>query len=179
LLDKAFGGEKVSVVQHVGAGDLIRCLVPVYPGGRTKGIVAGVMVVNDYIPVSLVNKVDEIASVLDDYKATNPLKYPMKSTYLVILVMITLVVLFVAIWIGLYMAREITSPVERLVKGAQSVGSGNLDVAIQSSGQDEISVLIESFNKMTSDLRENRERLTEASADIERRRLQLEAVLAN
>jgi two-component system nitrogen regulation sensor histidine kinase NtrY len=123
--------------------------------------------------------VDEIASVLDDYRATNPLKYPMKTTYFVILIMITLVVLFVAIWIGLYMAREITSPVERLVAGAQSVGAGNLDVAIQSLGHDEISVLIESFNKMTRDLRDNRARLTEASADLERRRLQLEAVLAN
>src|SRR6185312_14114274 len=106
----------------------------------------GVMVVNDYIPVSLVNKVDEIASVLDDYKATNPLKYPMKSTYFVILVMITLVVLFVAIWIGLFLAREITLPIERLVTGAQEVGAGNLDVAITSPGHDEIAVLVRSFN---------------------------------
>jgi two-component system nitrogen regulation sensor histidine kinase NtrY len=179
LLDKAFGGEAVSVVQHIGAGDLIRCLVPIRQRDLPTGLVVGVMVVDSYIPVSLVNKVDEIASVLDDYKATNPLKYPMKTTYLVILVMITLVVLFVAMWIGLYMAREITQPVERLVAGAQSVGAGNLDVAIQSVGHDEISVLIQSFNKMTSDLRDNRERLTEASADLERRRLQLEAVLAN
>ena len=43
------------------------------------------------------------------------LKYPMKTTYLVILIMITLVIIFVAIWIGLYMARELTVPVERLV----------------------------------------------------------------
>lgn len=179
LLEKAFSGENVSVVQHIGAGDLIRCLVPVRARARDAGSVVGVMVVDSYIPVSLVNKVDEIASVLDDYKATNPLKYPMKTTYLVILVMITLVVLFVAIWIGLYLAREITLPVERLVSGAQQVGSGNLDVAIQSPGHDEISVLIESFNKMTGDLRENRARLTEASADLERRRRQLEAVLAN
>ena len=167
------------MVQHIGAGDLIRCLVPIHERDLASAGVVGVMVVDSYIPVSLVNKVDEIASVLDDYKATNPLKYPMKTTYFVILIMITLVVLFVAMWIGLYMAREITLPVERLVAGAQSVGAGNLDVAIQSIGHDEISVLIQSFNKMTHDLRENRERLTEASADLERRRLQLEAVLAN
>jgi two-component system nitrogen regulation sensor histidine kinase NtrY len=179
LLDKTFTGQNVSVVQHIGAGDLIRCLVPIREEDRADGAVVGVMVVDSYIPVSLVNKVDEIASVLDDYKATNPLKYPMKTTYLVILVMITLVVLFVAMWIGLYMAREITQPMERLVQGAQSVGAGNLDVAIQSLGHDEISVLIDSFNKMTRDLRDNRARLTEASADLERRRLQLEAVLAN
>jgi two-component system nitrogen regulation sensor histidine kinase NtrY len=178
LLEKAFTGEKVSVMQHIGSGDLIRCMAPVFRNNK-PGQVLAIMVVDAYIPVSLVNKVDQIASVSDDYKYTNPLKYPMKTTYFVILVMITLVVLFVAIWIGLYMAREITYPIERLVKGAQAVGAGNLNVAIQSSGQDEISVLIDSFNKMTSDLRDNQQRLTEAGADLERRRLQLEAVLGN
>lgn len=176
LLDKAFAGEHLSVIQHVGTGDLIRCMAP----ARTaSGQVGGVLVVSSYIPVSLVNKVDEIASVFDDYKDTNPLKYPMKTAYLIILIMITLVLIFVAIWIGLYMARELTVPVERLVYGAQAVGAGNLDVTISGSGHDEISVLVESFNKMTRDLKENRARLTQASADLEKRRTQLEAVLAN
>ncbi|MBY0471044.1 HAMP domain-containing protein [bacterium] len=174
LLDKVFSGEPVSVIQHIGTGDLIRRLVPVVKAGTQ-----GVLVVNTYIPVSLVNKVDEIASVFDDYADTNPLKYPIKTAYFVILVMITLVIIFVAIWIGLHIARELTVPVERLVFGAQAVGAGNLDFKIDSGGQDEISVLINSFNKMTQDLRENRERLTQASSDLEKRRLQLEAVLTN
>ena len=178
-LEQAFAGEKVPVIEHMGSGDLIRCLVPVRAGARLTGPVAGVLVVSSYIPVSLVNKVDEIASVFDDYKDTNPLKYPMKTTYFVILIMITLVIMFVAIWMGLYLARELTVPVERLVYGAQSVGAGNLDVTISAIGHDEIAVLVQSFNKMTQDLRDNRERLTQASADLERRRLQLEAVLAN
>ncbi|MCM2324431.1 MAG: ATP-binding protein, partial [Oligoflexia bacterium] len=109
----------------------------------------------------------------------NPLKYPMKRTYLIILIMITLVIIIVAIWVGLYMARELTVPVERLVHGAKAVGAGNLDIAIAASGQDEITVLVQSFNKMTRDLRENRERLVQAGTDLERRRLQLEAVLGN
>lgn len=175
LLQKAFSGEIVTTVQHVGAGDLIRCLVPVRSGGEIVGAVA----VGSYIPVNLVNKVDEIELVLNDYKDTNPLKYPVKTTYFVILVMITLVIIFVAIWIGFYLARELTDPVERLVHGAQEVGAGNLDVSISTSGHDEISVLVESFNHMTRDLRDGRERLIQASRDLERRRLQLEAVLAN
>ena len=100
-----------------------------------------------------------------DLKDTNPLKYPIKRTYLIILIMITLVVMFVAVWIGLYMARELTVPVERLVYGAKAVGAGNLDLIITASGHDEIAVLVDSFNKMTRDLRENRERLTQAGAD--------------
>lgn len=179
LLEKAFTGEKVSVVQHISSGDLIRCLVPVHGSVDGRRKIVGVIAVNSYIPVSLINKVDEIASVFDDYKETNPLKYPMKTTYLVILIMITLVIIIVAIWIGLYMARELTVPVERLVKGAEEVGAGNLDVFVQARGHDEIAVLVDSFNKMTRDLRDNRARLIEAGADLEKRRLQLETVLGN
>lgn len=178
-LQGAFAGEHVSKVQHVGEGDLIRCMVPARLGGIAGRPIVGVVVVDSYIPVSLVNKVGEIANVFDDYKDTNPLKYPMKTTYLVILIMITLVILVVAIWIGLYMARELTVPVERLVLGAQAVGAGNLDVTIEAVGHDEIAVLVQSFNKMTEDLRENRRQLVQAGTDLEKRRLQLEAVLAN
>jgi two-component system nitrogen regulation sensor histidine kinase NtrY len=179
LLDKAFSGESFCKLQHVGTGDMIRCLSPVHAGASEKTAIVGVLVVSSYIPVSLVNKVDEIASVFDDYKDTNPLKYPMKTTYLVILIMITLVIIFVAIWIGLYLARELTVPVERLVYGAQAVGAGNLDVRVPAFGHDEIATLVQSFNKMTQDLRDNRARLIQAGNDLEKRRLQLEAVLAN
>ena len=179
LLDQSFSGAHVAVVQHMGTGDLIRCLVPVQTKTPTGHEVVGVLAVNSYIPISLKNKVDEIASVFDDYKDTNPLKYPMKTTYLLILIMITLVILFVAMWVGLYMARELTVPIERLVLGAQAVGAGNLNISISALGHDEIAVLVESFNKMTRDLRESRQRLIQAGADLERRRLQLEAVLAN
>lgn len=179
LLDRAFLGETFSVIQHIGSGDLIRCLVPVTMGQAPSAPLLGVVVVSSYIPVSLVTKVDEIASVFGDYKDSNPLKYPMKRSYLVILVLITLVILFVAIWIGFYLARELTVPVERLVHGAQAVGAGNLDVTVLGTGKDEIAVLVESFNKMTQDLRENRARLVEAGADLEKRRLQLEAVLTH
>ncbi|MGE0616483.1 MAG: PAS domain-containing sensor histidine kinase, partial [Bacteriovoracia bacterium] len=177
ILDKAFGGEVTTVTQRIGTGDLIRCLMPVRIDKR--GPVVGVVVVDAYIPISLVNKVGEIAGVFEDYKGTNPLKYPIKTAYFVILVMITLVLIFVAVWIGLYLARELTVPVERLVRGAQQVGSGNLDVSIEAAGQDEIAVLVDSFNKMTRDLKDNRARLTQASVDLEARKIQLEAVLAN
>lgn len=177
LLDGAFAGNPGSVIHHAGNGDWVRALVPVrLPHSES---ILGIVVVSRYVPVTLVNKVDEISSVIQDYKDINPLKYPVKTAYFLILILITLVIIFVAIWIGLFMARELTVPVERLVKGAQMVGAGNLDIVIQGSGHDEIATLVESFNKMTRDLKENRERLTEATHDLERRKVQLEAILAN
>lgn len=172
VLSRAFKGERLSLVQHLGTGDLMRCLVPLPHS-------AGVLVVDSFIPVSLVNKVDEISNVIDDYRDVNPLTYPIKTTYLIILVMITAVITFVAIWLGIFLARQLTVPLEELVKSARQVGSGNLDVIVRPVGHDEISAVVQSFNQMTSDLRESRERLLEASGDLEKRRQQLETVLAS
>jgi two-component system nitrogen regulation sensor histidine kinase NtrY len=177
LLDAASRGQPGSVIHHAGNGDWVRAIQPVRLNGTDT--ILGVVVVSRYVPVTLVNKVDEVSTVIQDYKDINPLKYPVKTAYFLILILITLVIIFVAIWIGIYMARELTNPVERLVKGAQMVGAGDLDTVIQSSGHDEIATLVESFNKMTRDLRDNREQLTEATRDLERRKIQLEAVLAN
>lgn len=171
MLQKGFAGAKESIVENVGSGDLIRSIVLVRSIEEDEEP-HGVLVVNTYVPVSLVAKKDEIAGVFEDYRDTNPLRYPIKTTYFLILIMITLVIVFVAIWMGLYLARELTVPVERLVRGAQAVGSGNLDVEIEASGKDEIAVLIQSFNKMIHDLKDSRQNLTE-------RRMQLETVLTN
>jgi len=172
VLTRAFKGERLSLVQHLGTGDMIRCLIPLDGAG-------GVLVVDSFIPVSLVNKVDEISNVIDDYRDVNPLTYPIKTTYLIILIMITAVITFVAIWLGIYLARQLTVPLEELVKSARQVGSGNLDISVRAVGHDEISAVIQSFNQMTMDLRESRERLLEASHDREKRRQQLETVLAS
>jgi two-component system nitrogen regulation sensor histidine kinase NtrY len=179
VLDKGFQGEKISRVQSLGLGDLLRAMIPVRLNTKPDAPVVGVVVVNTFIPVSLNERVDEIASVFDDYKDTNPLRYPIKTAYTLILVMITLLIVFVAVWVGLYLARELTTPIERLVLAAQQVGSGNLDVEIHAAGQDELTVLVRSFNQMIADLKESRSRLTLASADLERRTRQLEAVLGS
>ncbi len=117
------------------------------------------MVVSSFIPVNLTARAGQIANVAEDYKETNPLRYPIKTTYLVMLILITLLIIFAEIWLGLYLARELTVPVERLVKAAQDVGRGRLDIVIEKTGDDEIAVLVDSFNKMTADFRQNQSTL--------------------
>lgn len=171
ILDQVEIGNNQSLIHHVYNGDLVRVLVPVRPTMSAKNL--GVIVVSKFVPVTLVNKVDEISNVIQDYKEVNPLRYPVKTVYLLILVLITLVMIFVAIWMGIYIARQLTVPVEKLVMGVREVGAGNLAVQLpEYSGQDEIALLIDSFNKMTLDLRGNREKL-------EKQKQEIEAVLAN
>ena len=169
-LRQVFEGTRFAFVQNIGNADLVRAAAPVID--YTSGKVRAVVIVNTLIPGNLTTKAGQIAHTAADYKDINPLKYPIKTTYLVILILITIMLIFGEIWLGLYLARELTEPVERLVKATQEVGRGRLDVVIEKTGNDEIAVLVENFNKMTSDLRSNQFALRQ-------RTQQLEAILSN
>lgn len=166
-LNSAFSGKKATFVQNVGSSDLVRSIMPIQ--GRSNEVL-GIVVVNRFIPVSLSSRAGEITHVVNDYRETNPLRYPIKTTYLVILVLITLLIIFAETWLGLYLAREMTIPIERLVRAADEVGKGHLNISIEKTGHDEIAVLVDSFNRMTRTLRE-------AQTNLEKRSLQMEAIL--
>jgi two-component system nitrogen regulation sensor histidine kinase NtrY len=170
VLNKAFAGDSASLVQHMRGSDLIRAVAPMMD--RTTGKVQGAVAITFLIPVSLVNKVDEISSVFQDYRDVNPLKYPVKSTYFIILLMMTLLVIFVCIWIGLYLARELTVPLERLVTATRRISQGNLDFEVINPGSDEIAHLTSSFNTMTGELKRHR-------LELEEKRAYVEAILNN
>jgi two-component system nitrogen regulation sensor histidine kinase NtrY len=169
-LQQAFRGNRFSFIQNIGHGDLVRSSAPVID--YTSGKVRALVVVDTLIPVNLTTKAGQIAHTAADYKDINPLRYPIKTTYFSILILITLMIIFAEIWLGLYLARELTVPIEGLVKAAREVGRGRLDITIEKVGNDEIAILIESFNKMTADLRENQSKLRQ-------RTQQLEAILSN
>lgn len=174
VLSKVFKGETVGLVQHIGGMDLIRAASPIYSSSHS---VRGVVAVTYAIPVSLVNRVDAISSVFQDYRDVNPLKYPVKSTYFLILVMMTTLILFVSIWIGLYLARELTVPLERLVTATQKVGQGDLDFQILNTGHDEIARLTESFNQMMSELKRHRVEIESTNLELAEKRTYVETIL--
>jgi signal transduction histidine kinase len=66
-----------------------------------------------------------------------------------------------AILLSSWAAARVTRPVERLARAAQSVADGNWDVHVDVSGSDELSQLAESFNRMTAELRTQKERLVQ------------------
>lgn len=183
-VQSALEGAEVSLVQHVGTGDVLRSVIPLRDKSTKK--IAGALAVSYHLPTSLVNKVDEISSTYADFKEVNPLKYPVKTIYFAILILITLLVIFAAIWVGFYLARQMTLPLEHLAHAVSEVGSGNLNVEIQNIGDDEIATVSAAFNKMTADIKENQDRLESAystlrstNEELDEKRRYLEAILAN
>jgi two-component system nitrogen regulation sensor histidine kinase NtrY len=100
------------------------------------------------------------------------LKTPIKNSYILTLLLITLVIIFAATWFGLYLAKGITVPIQQLAEGTHAVAQGNWDYQIEASGDDEIGTLVDSFNGMTRDLKQ-------MTFEIERRGRFMETLLAN
>src|SRR5205823_5198235 len=77
------------------------------------------------------------------------LKNPIKGIYIMFFLLMTLIVVFGFTWFGLYLARGITGPIEQLAEGTREVAAGNLAYKVQARADDEIGLLVDSFNRMT------------------------------
>ena len=92
---------------------------------------------------------------------------------------IALIVLLSAILIGLNFANRLVAPIRRLIGAANIVSTGNLHVQVPvRKSEGDLGQLGETFNKMTQDLRTQRDDLMRASELIDSRRRFTEAVLA-
>ena len=178
-------GVRFSQITPVGQADLIRGIVPVQSNWNPKDIV-GVVVVNYYVPYSLIKKMKEIASSVDQYKLTKSIRGQIQQSYVIVLLLIALVIIFLATWFGFHLANGITVPIQELATATSRVASGDLDIQLKTRSTDEIGTLVNAFNKMTADLRQGRIEVTSANQELlnsnlelDRRRDYMEIVLAN
>jgi len=169
FLARALRGVGVTWTQPLGEGDVIRGGAPIF--GPQKRIV-GVAVVDYHVPKSLTNRAKQISESYEQYKYLTFLKAPVKNSYILTLFLITLVIMFSATWWGFYLSKGITVPIQKLAEGTHEVAQGNWDYKIETSGDDEIGVLVQSFNQMTGDLKQ-------ITLELERRGKVVQTLLAN
>ncbi len=152
---------EASTIHHFGEGNLVRVIVPVEMRGRT-----GAVVVSSFIPMSLISKMDDIAAAYEDFRDLNPLEYPIKSIYLSILIMMTLVILLAATWFGFHLARQLSTPLQVLGMASKAVSQGDYRRVTISSGSQEITQLVENFNNMTMNLEKTENQVKETTAEL-------------
>jgi len=147
---EALQGNRFTRISPIGKADLIRGIVPVYSNWNPEDVV-GVVVVNYYVPYSLVNKMKEINLSFEQYRNAKLLKGRIQTGYVLSLLLISLVIVFLATWAGFYMARGITDPIKELAVATNRVAEGDLDISISNYSNDDIGSLVSSFNKMPAD----------------------------
>ena len=182
---EALQGNRFTKISPIGRADLIRGIVPVYSNWNPDDVV-GVVVVNYYVPYSLVSKMKEIRTSFEQYKSTKLLKGKIQKSYVLFLLLIALVIIFLSTWAGFHLARGITVPIQDLAVATNRVASGDLNVTLDSYSDDEVGSLVEAFNTMTADLRKGQKAISKANRELqssnlelEQRRRYMEIVLAN
>jgi two-component system nitrogen regulation sensor histidine kinase NtrY len=178
IVQQALSGQEGFVVQASGTGDVIRGAVPIASSFRSEDTV-GVVVVNYWVPFSLSRKVEAIRAALDEYRNVKPNEKRVRAVYQMQLLLVFLVILLLATWWGFRLARGVTDPIRALAEGTAEVARGNLNVVVEKSSNDEIGMLVDSFNEMTRDLSDARAGLEHSQAEIEERRRYMEIVLRN
>ena len=164
LAAKAFTSEDTATVIDLGKkGEIVRAVVPVYASLDDKRVSAAVAV-SYYVPQSLTAKNEEIRLGYSQYRSSLRGKEPIKLAYRLGFLTVTLALLLAAIWVALRVAAGITVPIRKLAEGTAAVAAGRFDYRIDETTGDEVGVLIGSFNKMTSELRQSREQLVQADS---------------
>ncbi|MHB8150671.1 MAG: sensor histidine kinase, partial [Desulfobulbia bacterium] len=169
-------------IQPVAAGELVRGVSSIRIDGADAG--QGALIVSLLIPQERVRQMQTISAGYEGYKQLMILKAPIKTSLLVMLLIVTLLIVFCAIWFAFYVAGGLTGPIGRLAEATRRVAEGELDFVLEKTSGDEMGTLVDSFNRMTSDLLASKRQLEEANSalrqgnlDAETRRRYMEIVL--
>jgi two-component system nitrogen regulation sensor histidine kinase NtrY len=183
-LQKAPSGNGVrSITKEIPYGELIKTIGTI-PFDAKGPEAEGFVVLNVLIPPDLYENMASISEGYEEYQQIKLYKKPVQITYFISLSIVALLVLFCAIWFGFYLAKTISVPIKDLAEGTRRVAEGELSFTIGTVADDEIGSLVNSFNKMTRDLRSSREqlelsarKLRDQNIEIEEKRQYMEFVL--
>ena len=165
--------KELTSVQDAQTGRLIRAAVPIASNARRAGF-DGVVVVDQYVPESLLVKMESIGKQYTEYRQIKAMRNPIKAGAYLFVAIITVLILFGATWFGFYVARGITVPIQRLAEATEAIAQGDLNVKIDVKATDEIGTLVESFNRMTTDLRLSKSELEQANISLRQSNLELD-----
>lgn len=172
---KVLSGSDFIKIDSLERGELIRSGIAFNSVDNDKILV----IIGKYYPENYIKNLKNINAMVDKYIQMKLIRDPVKTTYYLLFVFISILIVFSASWVALYLARGITTPIEKLVDAASEITKGNLDVSINYIARDEFNILINKFNKMIYDLRENRDKLSRRTIELRQRRSITENILKN
>src|SRR5262249_40180064 len=157
------GSKETRSVEALGAsGDLLRAAAVIRARG---GQATGVVVATAYLTGELASRSRRMTQAFENYQQMRVLKQPLAGVYLSFFLMVTLLILFGATWMGSYLAKRITRPVQLLSAAAREIGAGHLDQRIEPQSNDEFGALVDAFNTMAGELATSRRKVERSTVE--------------
>ena len=136
-----------------------------------SGVLLGVVLTEERFETQIIRSVE---AILKEFSSLRPGAQLIRVSYTVLLVVMVLIIVFSATWLGFYVAKGIIGPIQSLAEATRAVAVGNYDVILKAYGDDEASQLVRSFNRMTRDLRANRSQVKQFTAELEAKNVELD-----
>jgi two-component system, NtrC family, nitrogen regulation sensor histidine kinase NtrY len=160
-------------------GNNIEYLLAAAPVNASGSIVVGLPLPRDFAPI-----LEQINKSQQSYLALGQQSKRIRGLYMLLLTLLTVLVLFAATWVSLYVAKLVTRPVAALAEATREISAGHLGHRVDVSAADELGQLVSSFNRMAADLESSREKveqsaraLADTNMELEQRRRHIETIL--
>ena len=144
----------------------------------------GVILVAMPLPPEFSKTVRQIEASQQRYLQLSRERKHVRQTYMGLLLLLTMMVLFVTTWLALFLSKLVTRPLAALAEATQEISRGRLDYRIDVRAADEIGDLVRSFNRMAGELETSRRQIeassrdaSAANAELDQRRRQMETIL--
>lgn len=179
-------GESPRLVQTLPSGTEIWAAGgKLYMAGRAP-VNGGTLMVGRQLPEDFLSRYTAIQNQMLAYHQEGQRLRTLKNQMLLELFLFTLLLLLAVTWFALFLSKQVTVPIQALAEATREVTAGNFDVQVQQQAQDELGILVRSFNLMTAQLGDSRRQIDEftrslqqAVQELERRRKLMEAILEN
>jgi two-component system nitrogen regulation sensor histidine kinase NtrY len=144
----------------------------------------GVVLVAMPLPQNYFSTLADIERSQDQYRDLRLQRRRLRRTYLGLLLLLTVGVLFASTWLALFLSKTVTKPLVALAEATEEISRGRLDYRVDVKAGSEIGKLVESFNRMAADLEASqsnieasRGKLAEMNAQLEQRTRHIETIL--
>ncbi len=164
LLEALKKGEAVRIVSP-SAGEE-RLILTAVAAAETAGNPRPVVIGGQLLDAELASKSRQLVQAFQGYRQLELRKSEIEAGYVLTFMMVTLLILLASSWVGLYLARRVTVPIQALAEGTRRISEGDLDYRVEVDAGDELAVLVESFNRMTAELARNKELLEEGNVEL-------------
>lgn len=135
--------------------------------GRTvAALPSGILVLGTYDPPADAVPLRALSRATAAFAQLEAERASLQAVQVLLFLLLALVVLLASVWVGLVLARRVTRPIAALAASVRRVGAGDFEARVDVEGSDEIAALGRAFNAMTEELRESREKLVSANAEL-------------
>jgi len=171
ILAEAADG-KIAVLTS-GQDDRVRAVV------KLNRFVDAYLLVGRFVDSAVLEHIERTEGAVSQYQRLEERREGLQITFVMMFVVVALLLLLAAVWIGLSLATSLAQPIRGLISASERVRKGDLSARVEESdATDEIGMLGRAFNRMTGQLENQQQGLMDANRQLDERRRFTETVLS-